>query len=72
LEYLLVKFADRREVVINDISQGWTNVTLELEKGSHTVRLKSPPSNFRPEKIEIELKKTTALKPMEVHFEKIS
>lgn len=71
MEFLLVRFEDDRELIIDGDTQGRTNIAIELEKGTHIISLKSPPLDFRPQEIKIVLENTTALSPMEVRFEKI-
>ncbi len=71
MEYLLVNYPEDREVLIDSILQGRTNETIELEKGTHSISLKSPPRNFRPNQKKITLAGTSALTPQEVTFAKI-
>jgi hypothetical protein len=70
MEYLLAKFPDDREVLIDAIVQGRTNETIEVEKGTHIISLKSPPHNFRPKQKKIKLAGTSPLAPREVTFAK--
>jgi hypothetical protein len=72
MEYLLVHFADEdRGVVVDDEPQGRTNEVIEIERGTHTVRLESPPLDFDPPEAVISLRKTTRLSPEEVTFVKV-
>lgn len=59
-----------RDLIIDDHIEGKTNQTLELERGTHRISL-TPPDDFTPKEMKIVLKYTTAISPMEVHFEKI-
>ncbi|PKN68287.1 MAG: hypothetical protein CVU54_15515 [Deltaproteobacteria bacterium HGW-Deltaproteobacteria-12] len=68
MEYLLVKHPDDREVLIDATVQGRTNKTIEVEKGTHIISLKSPPQNFRPRQKKIKLAGTSPLAPREVKF----
>jgi hypothetical protein len=70
MEYLLVKHPDDREVLIDSVLQGRTNKTIEVEKGTHFISLKSPPQNFRPRQKKIKLAGTSPLAPREVKFVK--
>ncbi len=70
MEYLLVHFPEKRKVVIDGEPQGFTNETLELDKGHHLVSLIAPPNDFKPPKRTVTLKNTTPIKPREVGFEK--
>ena len=47
MEYVLVRFAGSREVIIDGAPHGRTNVVLQLEAGRHAVSL-GPPRNFAP------------------------
>ncbi len=71
MEYLLVNYPVDREVLIDAIAQGRTNETIELEKGTHVISLKSPPHDFKPKQKKITLAGTSALTPQEVTFAKI-
>jgi hypothetical protein len=71
MEYLLVNFPDDKEVLIDANLQGRTNETIEVEKGTHIISLKSPPQNYRPKQKKIVLAETSPLTPREVTFAKI-
>jgi hypothetical protein len=71
MEYLIAKFPDDRDVAVDGVTNGKTNLILEVEKGTHIITLESPPHNFSPAKIKIILKDTTEIKPREVHFAKV-
>jgi hypothetical protein len=71
MEYLLVNYPEDREVLIDAVVQGRTNETIEVEKGTHVISLKSPPQDFKPKKKKITLAGTSALAPQEVTFAKI-
>jgi hypothetical protein len=59
-----------RDFILGDHTEGKTNHTLELERGTHRLSL-APPDDFTPKEMKIVLKDTTAILPMEVRFEKI-
>ena len=69
MQYLLVKFAESRNVIVDEIAEGKTNQTLELEAGSHIVTLEGP-ADFFPESLEFILRNTSELSPKVVGFEK--
>lgn len=71
MEYLLANFPEDREVLIDTVIQGRTNETIEVEKGTHIISLKSPPRNFQPKQKKIVLSGTSSLTPQEVNFAKI-
>jgi hypothetical protein len=66
-EYLVVLFQKNRRVKINGAFNGITNTKLELESGIYEISL-GPPSNFSPEKQDIDLSNTTSLRPMLIEF----
>lgn len=69
MEYLLVKFAESRSVIVDEIIEGKTDQVLELEAGSHVVTLDGSP-DFYPESREFILRNTSELSPREISFEK--
>jgi hypothetical protein len=70
MEFLIVRFEEDREVVIDDRPQGRTNIVIELEKGTHVIRLATPPEDFTPDGIKIVLENTNVISPKEVRFDK--
>jgi hypothetical protein len=68
MEYLFVRFPDRREVRIDGSPHGWTNVVLQLEAGTHTVTL-ALPRNFSPIEQTVLLQNTAAIDPCRITFE---
>lgn len=70
MEYLLVKFQESRGLIIDGISEGMTNQVLELETGTHSVTLEAP-RDFTPELHEFLLRKTSAISPRVISFEKV-
>ena len=69
MQYLLVKFGETRNVIVDDIIEGKTDQVLELETGSHMVTLDGPP-DFSPELHEFILRNTSELDPKVISFEK--
>lgn len=70
MEYLLVRFSEKRSVIIDDIDTGQhTGEVIELEAGHHDIRL-SGPDDFVPETQAIIVQDTLELDPMEVGFAK--
>ena len=70
MEYLLVRFPEKRRVIIDDIDTGQhTGEVIELEAGHHDITL-SGPDDFVPETQSIVLQNSSELAPMEVSFEK--
>jgi len=71
MEYVIVKFEDDRALIIDGEPQGRTNVILELEEGTHIIKIQEPPANFRPSFRRPTLTGTSVPLPKEVYFEKI-
>jgi PEGA domain len=69
MEYLVVRFHERRRVLIDGVDRGRTDVILELERGTYLVTL-SPPVNYRPGKRKVALKHTSPVSPLEIRFAK--
>ena len=63
-------FLEDRDLIVGGENHGTTNETVELARGTHTITL-GPPRDFIPKKMEIVLKDTTVISPMEMRFEKI-
>ena len=70
MEYLLVKFDERRGVLVDNVKEGFTNEVIELETGTHTISLIEP-NDFTPELREIILRRTTSTRPKVIRFEKV-
>ncbi len=68
MEYLLVRFSESREVRIDGVPNGKTNIVLDLEAGTHTVTL-GPPRNFTPIEQTVLLENTAPLAPCRVTFQ---
>ncbi len=64
------KYLEDKDVIVGGANQGKTNQTIELERGTHTIRLGAP-QDFTPQNMKIVLKDTTSISPMEVRFEKL-
>ena len=67
MEYLIVRFPKTREVRVDGVSHGRTNIVLQVEAGIHTLTL-GPPWNFSPLEQKILLSNTAALDPYLVEF----
>lgn len=66
MEYLLVKFREKRDVFIDGNKRGSTNEVIELEAGTYTITL-SP--GYTPDKQDVSLQKTAELAPKVVQFD---
>jgi len=64
---MLVKFPGTREVRVDGIPHGRTNMILQFEAGIHDVTL-GPPWNFAPLEQKVLLVNTAALDPYRVEF----
>ncbi len=70
MEYLVVRYYRRRQVMIKDKPIGFTNALIELEGGPYTIKL-SPPPNYRPSSRRVILQNTSPLDPKTIRFEAI-
>ena len=70
MEYLVVRYYRRRNVMIKDQKVGFTNELIELEGGKYTIKLSLPP-NYRPSSRRVVLQNTSPLNPKTIRFEPI-
>ena len=70
MEYLIVFFPSTREVRVDDLAQGKTNVVLQLEAGLHDVTL-GPPQDFSPVAQTILLMNTAPVDPYRITFHRL-
>ena len=66
-EYLVVKFRESRQVLLNGAPKGKTNELLTLQGGKYKVSL-APPPDFTPPEQDIDLRNTAPNAPLEVVF----
>ena len=67
--YLLVQFpGDVRAVLVDGVPQGWTNIVLALEPGSHRIAL-DPATGASPPQQTVRLAETSATDPFRVQFQ---
>lgn len=70
-EYILVEFAEIREVVIDGVASGYsTGVVIEVPPGTHTISLTGP-KNFTPIEQDITPSGTSPIHPLIVIFTKV-
>jgi hypothetical protein len=69
MEYVRVTYPTDRLVYINGEKGGFTNDVLRVAAGTHEFTLGNL-RNYEPESQEIEVDKTTVLKPLEIVFTK--
>ncbi|HEY7542583.1 MAG TPA: hypothetical protein VIF11_20735 [Methylomirabilota bacterium] len=67
MEYLIVRFPETREVRVDGIPHGRTNIVMQFEAGIHAVTL-GPPWNFAPVEQKVLLYNTAALDPYRIEF----
>ena len=67
MEFMIVKFPGTREVRVDGVPHGRTNIILQFEAGIHDVTL-GPPWNFAPLEQKVRLVNTAALDPYRVEF----
>jgi hypothetical protein len=67
-EYILVKFGEIREVVIDGIASGYnTGDVIELEPGTHTISLAGP-ANFTPTEQDVAPSGTSPIQTLIINF----
>ena len=69
MEYVAVRYPERRTVNIDGVPAGYTDRTLRVNRGTHTINL-GDPRDYRPKWRRVKVKGTTSTRPMEVRFEK--
>lgn len=69
MEFIKVRFQDKRQVFIDGDESGSTNRTLRVSRGRHTIHL-GDPRNYEPAWRRPLVTDTNPIKPMEVTFEK--
>jgi hypothetical protein len=67
MEYLIVRFPGMREVRVDGVPHGRTNIVMQFEGGIHVVTL-GPPWNFAPLEQKVLLYNTAALDPYRIEF----
>ncbi|MCG8588856.1 MAG: PEGA domain-containing protein [Proteobacteria bacterium] len=67
MEYLLVRYDRRRTVYVNGKKAGFTNRSLRINAGRHTVDL-GEPDNYTPQRKQIDIAGTTPQAPRELDF----
>jgi len=68
MEYVIVTFSEKREVMVDGDLGGYTGDVLLVEKGTHRFQL-SDPQNYTPKWRQPCVQDTTLASPMEVMFE---
>ena len=67
MEFLLVNFDEKRQLVINTVTQGWTNSVEPLPAESYDITLTGK-RNFSPDSQRITLRYTAPTDPAEITF----
>lgn len=70
MEFLIVRFAESRPVLVDRVPQGLTNIVLQLAAGIHDVTL-GPPHDFSPLEQKVLLQNTAALDPCRIQFQRL-
>jgi outer membrane biosynthesis protein TonB len=68
MEYLVIRFGDRRPVLISGVPCGNTNELIQVEAGTHRISL-GDAADFSPAVQKVVVRKTTVLTPMTVEFQ---
>jgi hypothetical protein len=66
-EFLLVNFPERRQLLVNDLEQGWTNIIVRLEAGTYKIALTGR-RDFSPDFQQVTLRHTAPTQPVELSF----
>jgi hypothetical protein len=69
MEYVVVKFPERRIVIVDGEEGGITNTKMRVDEGTHTFKL-SDPKDYKPAWRRPTVTGTNPNEPMEVIFEK--
>jgi hypothetical protein len=67
MEYVVVHFIERRQVLVNDVPLGSTEDTLEVDEGHHSFTLDGD-QDFTPASIETAVTDTSVLDPLVLTF----
>jgi hypothetical protein len=67
MEYIVVRFRDPRDVLIDGTPMGKTGETLRVEAGIHTIDL-GDPRDYNPNEYSLDVQGTASLDPLEVRF----
>jgi hypothetical protein len=70
MEYVVVRFSQKRTVYIDGNESGETNQILSVGTGDHVFRLGGP-ENYEPKEIPKRIQNTTSLKPEIITFEEV-
>ena len=68
MEFIVVRYTDKRNVFIDNMPMGRTGEKLRVQKGKHTINL-GDPRDYVPAWRRPDVRGTTSIKPMEVFFE---
>jgi len=66
-EFLLVKFPESRQLVLNGVAQAWTNIVTRLEAGTYDVELAGR-NNYSPDSQRVTLRFTAITIPAVLTF----
>ena len=69
-EFLLVNFQESRQLLVNGVQQGWTNMVVRLEAGTYDVSLTGK-RNFSPDSQKVTLRFTAITNPAELTFHEL-
>jgi hypothetical protein len=67
MQYVLIKFKENRQVVVDDHYLGNTNEVIEIEEGKHSISMAAP-YDFKPHEWQVILVNTTIVQPLELEF----
>lgn len=68
MEYIVVRYPQKRNVFIDGEETGETDERLRVEEGTHTINL-GDPRDYKPKWRRPTVTGTTSIRPMEIEFE---
>ncbi len=68
MEYIVVRYPQKRSVFIDGEETGETGERLRVEEGTHTINLGAP-RDYEPKWRRPTVTSTTSIRPMEIEFE---
>jgi hypothetical protein len=68
MEFIVVRYKDKRDVFVDNMQMGMTGEKLRVGAGKHTIHL-GDPRDYDPAWRRPDVRGTTSIKPMEVSFD---
>ena len=71
MEFIIVRYQEKRDVFVDNMPMGKTGEKLRVGAGKHTIHL-GDPRDYDPARRRPDVRGTTSIKPMEVSFEPLA